>query len=248
MRGLRSSLLAAAALVAAAGPAAADWLVMKDGSRLETRGAWKVDGRRVVFNLPNGTLSAIRADEIDLDASAAATARAVEAAQAAAAPAPPPRPLGEPILRLTEKDIPPMSGAADEDAPAAEGEGEEEEKVTGLQVAHWEKVQAAGGEGVEIFGSIRNGGTVHVTSPSVMVMIYGEDGGLLATNEGTINGGAIAPGGSVNFRVAFPGLPDFTSAKFDVQGRGFQTRPPAGTDPAEPVDEPTDGVPAGGEY
>ncbi|KAB2962235.1 MAG: hypothetical protein F9K16_09660, partial [Thermoanaerobaculia bacterium] len=78
MRGLRSSLLAAAALVAAAGPAAADWLVMKDGSRLETRGAWKVDGRRVVFNLPNGTLSAIRADEIDLDASAAATARAVE--------------------------------------------------------------------------------------------------------------------------------------------------------------------------
>lgn len=244
MRGLRISLLAAAALVAAGGPAAADWLVMKDGSRLETRGVWKVDGRRVVFTLPNGTLSAIRTDEIDLDASAAATAQAVEAAQAAAAPPPAPRPLGEPILRLTEKDIPPMTGAGSE--PAAEGEeAEGAPQVAGLQVANWEKVQAAGGEGVEIFGSIRNSGTVNVTSPSILVMIYGEDGGLLATNEGTINGGAIAPGGSVNFRVAFPGLPDFTSAKFDVQGRGFQTRPPAGTDPAEPVDEPLDEAPAG---
>jgi hypothetical protein len=244
VRGLRNSLLVAAALVAVAGPAAADWLVMKDGSRLETRGAWKVDGRRVVFNLPNGTLSAIRADEIDLDASAAATARAVEQAQAAAAPAPAPRPLGEPILRLTEKDIPPMTGAGAETTPEGEEKGDTEQ-VAGLQVAHWEKVQAAGGEGVEIFGSIRNTGTVNVTSPSVMVMIYGEDGGLLATNEGTINGGSIAPGGSVNFRAAFPGLPDFSAAKFDVQGRGFQTRPPAGTDPAEPVDEPIDESPAG---
>ncbi|KAB2962205.1 MAG: hypothetical protein F9K16_09710, partial [Thermoanaerobaculia bacterium] len=75
--------LLAAALLVAAGPARADWLVTTDGGLIETKGPWKVDGRRVVFHLPNGTLSSVRADEVDLDRSAAETARAAEAARRA---------------------------------------------------------------------------------------------------------------------------------------------------------------------
>ena len=85
--------------------ATADWLVTEDGARVETEGPWRVEGRRVIFELPNGTLSALRLDEVDLDASAEATARAK-------APPPTPadvaasRPLPEPVLVLTDKDIP----------------------------------------------------------------------------------------------------------------------------------------------
>ena len=41
-----------AALLAAglfAAPAAADWLVTRDGGRVETKGPWKVKGKLVVF-------------------------------------------------------------------------------------------------------------------------------------------------------------------------------------------------------
>ena len=51
----------------------ADILVLKDGSRVETNGPWEVRGRQVVFELPNGTLSALRTSEIDLEASESAT-------------------------------------------------------------------------------------------------------------------------------------------------------------------------------
>lgn len=44
----------------------ADWLVTQDDSRLETQGEWRVEGRRVIFTLANGTLSAMRLSEVDL--------------------------------------------------------------------------------------------------------------------------------------------------------------------------------------
>ena len=67
-----------------------------------------------------------------------------------------------------------------------------------------------------------------------MVMIYGADGGLMASNEGTVNAGMIPAGKSVNFRAAFPGIREFAAAKFDVQGRGFrapEAEGDAGTEP-----------------
>ena len=79
-------LAAAAALALVAGAARADWIVTTDGARLETKGPWKVDGRRIVFTLPNGTLSAMRADEVDLDQSALVTQQEAEAARRAAEP------------------------------------------------------------------------------------------------------------------------------------------------------------------
>lgn len=90
-------------LVAAATPAVtrADWLVTREGARVETRGAWEVRGRTVVFTRPEGTLSSMRLGEVDLEASRAAT-------EAAIAPPPPapaedkPRP---PVLTLTDEDV-----------------------------------------------------------------------------------------------------------------------------------------------
>ena len=67
-------------LAIAAPPAAADWLVMRDGTRVETRGTWRQDGRLVVFTSVEERLVSLRTSAVDLPASVAATREAVEAA------------------------------------------------------------------------------------------------------------------------------------------------------------------------
>jgi len=216
---LRPQLLILAALVAAA-PAAADWLVTRDGGRIETKGAWKVAGRQVLFNQPNGTLSSIRLDQVDLDQSATETRRALEAENAPPA-APPKKP--EPILRLTDKDLPPVRESEEESAEAG-GDKAEKKLSSGLEVGSWERATSPGGDGIEIFGSVKNSGTSNVTSPTLMVTLYDSEGRLIATSEGRINAAAVPPGQTANFRAVFPGVDDFAAARFDAQGTPFATR------------------------
>lgn len=245
------ALVAALSALTVTGTARADWLVTRDGARLETKGPWKVDGRRVLFTLPNGALSTIRTDEVDLDQSALVTTQAKEALAAPPAIA---LPKKEPVLRLTEKDIPPMTGAeieaagnaadtADKDGKAAD---DKQNEASALEVISWEKTENATGDGLEIFGTIRNGSTNNITTPTVLVAIYDADGGLLATNNGDVNSPQILAGKTANFRVAFPGVPDFASVKFDAQGRGFKPQvanPGVDETVAEEYEEPA-GMPA----
>jgi len=226
-------LLAAAALAAAA-PAAADWLVTRDGGKIETKGPWKVEGRRVIFTAPNGTLSVVRADEIDLDRSAAET----ELAKIVAVTPPPEPEKREPVLRLTEKDLPPVQLAPE----TGEAQAATTEAKSPLEVVSWERTENPAGDGVEIFGTIRNNGVNSVTSPRMILSLYDQDGGLVATAEGTINAGAIPVGSTANFRAAFPGVLDFAEARFDVQGNTYATAAQAtgeedeeGVDYEEPV-------------
>jgi glutaredoxin len=74
-RGKRRAAAGWAALFAALSmPAAgaADWLVLRDGARVETRGAVRLEGRRVLFTQANGSLAALPADEVDFVATEAA--------------------------------------------------------------------------------------------------------------------------------------------------------------------------------
>ena len=74
-----------ATLASTVGPAKADWLITREGARVETQGAWKVKGKLVVFETADGKLSSLRVADVDLDASRRATEEAVAAqAQAAA--------------------------------------------------------------------------------------------------------------------------------------------------------------------
>jgi hypothetical protein len=238
----RSSSLTAAALtgalvVLAAGAARADWLVTRDGARLETKGAWKVDGRRVLFTMPNGTLSTMRTDDIDLDQSALVTTQAKEAPPVPEVAIPVKK---EPILRLTEKDIPPMGALANEEGDATSGKDGKSSgsEVSALEVISWEKTDDASGEGLEIFGTLKNGSPNIITTPTLLVAIYDAEGGLLATNGGEVNAPQIEPGKTANFRVAFPGVPDFATAKFDAQGRGYKPRVANGAVEDEDSEEP----------
>lgn len=225
----------------ATSPAAADWLVTRDGARLETKGPWRVEGRRVLFTQPNGTLASLRADEVDLEASAAETKRALEAA--VAPPEPPVKPV--PVLRLTEKEHPPVALGPDEesgDEKPAEGEGVD----TGLEVISWDRSEAQSGDGIEIFGTVRNNGRANVTSPTIVVALYDAEGGLLATADGAVNASAIPAGKTANFRAVFTGIDDFAAARFDAQGKPFALRTEPGAEEAgdveleEPTGEPLD--------
>lgn len=225
----------------------ADWLVTRDGARVETRGPWRVEGRKVLFTLPNGTLSSLRLDQVDLDRSAVETERARSAALAPAEPAAPTR--REPVLRLTDRDLPPVPV---DEAGMPTGErapGSESQRAggSGLEVANWERSETPAGDGVEIFGTVRNAGGTSVTSPSLLVALYGEDGRLLATGEGRVNAVALPPGSTASFRAVFPGVYDFAAVKFDVQGTAFATRAEASegeeTLPEEVIEEPTEAAP-----
>src|SRR3954449_11180111 len=75
---------------AAYAPARADWLVTREGGRVETKGPWQVKGKLVVFaRAGDGSLASLRATEVDLDASAKAT---TEAKIRSEAPVPPETP------------------------------------------------------------------------------------------------------------------------------------------------------------
>ncbi len=52
-------------------PLKADFLVLKDGSVIKTKGKWKVKGKRVLFYTQEGIYTFIRLDKVDLEKSAA---------------------------------------------------------------------------------------------------------------------------------------------------------------------------------
>ncbi len=59
----------------AATPAAGEWLILKNGTRIETRGPWTQRGRQVVYTtIAEKRLVSIRAEDVDLAASTAASA------------------------------------------------------------------------------------------------------------------------------------------------------------------------------
>ena len=131
-----SVVIAAGAFVSAAA-VHADWLVLREGGSVETRGAWKVEGPKVVYTSTRGVLSSVRASEIDVDASRALTAKKSEEATKGASTATP-APKRTPVLVLTDKDFekaPPADAAAAGDAAAVEGEVAAEGAAEGAEGA-----------------------------------------------------------------------------------------------------------------
>ncbi len=234
--------LAAAVLTTAGAALHADILVTPDGARVETKGPWKVQGRLVVFTSPSGTLSSMRTDQVDLERSKLATAQAVEAEHEQPAASAAREPAGEPILRITEKDIPPMLSPEGDESADQDSTKKTDAPSSPLEVVSWDKGVNPNGDSATIFGTIRNDGTSNIIGPSIMMAVYGVDGGLLATVDGQINQASIAPGQSANFRAEIPGLTDFTSIKFSLAGRGYEMRKPdlnnqEGTPPATTGDQ-----------
>jgi hypothetical protein len=113
---MRRAAIALTVVVAAAAAARGDWLVLASGEEIETKGAWTIDGPKIVFTTTRGVLSSVRASEVNIESSRALTAKKLEeASKVTVAPAPTPK--RTPVLVLTDKDFP------KEPTPAAAVEG-----------------------------------------------------------------------------------------------------------------------------
>jgi hypothetical protein len=199
------------ALGLAALPARADWLVTRDGGRVETKGPWQTKGKLVVFTrAADGALASLRAAEVDLDASAKVTADAKVKAEAP----PQAEPEHKKIAVLTDKDFrkpkPPGEGDTPEDgAPAKSGP---------LTVSNWKKLDIPSGDGIAVEGQIHNTTKDMMINTSVDVQLFNEAGERVGTAQGLLTSTSIKPDGTASFRANFPGVFTFTDAKFQVNG------------------------------
>lgn len=207
------------------GPAAADWLVTKDGARVETQGPWRVESRLVVFKRPDGSFASMRLSDVDLEASKRVTREMAEAERAAAARAAEtqkPAEEKEPIARLTEKDLPPVGSRrrAEEEAPAEDSSSRngdaERRNPEPVTVSTWREVSEVDGDGLAFVGELRNASEHMALGVGVTVTLFDEEDEEIASADAVLTGTALPPGKSGGFRAEFPGVFHYVRADFDV--------------------------------
>ncbi len=209
-------------------PVRADWLVTRDGGRIETKGPWKVDGKRVVFSTLDGVFSSLRLAEVDLDASRQATAGA-----ATVPPAPPPAPPKKSVRVLTDKDFshpePPADATVGETS-AADAKAPGDDAPAGpVQLANWNQTYNQESKAVEITGSVRNAGTDIAAAVSLVVRLFDDRNQPIAARQASLNTRSLKAGQSTSFSVTFPGVMFFGSAKFEI--KSFPLKFSAGSEP-----------------
>ena len=233
--------VAACLLAAGPGIAAADWLVTREGGRIETRGPWKEKGKLLVFTTADGNLASLRLSEVDLEASRKATAEAVRAqAEAAEAQAAPQKPAGakKEVFSITDKDVRPSAPPADgstapaqpgrpssPEAPASAGAQPPGEKLPAVTVVGWEREQVGTDGHVAITGTVRNDSEASVADVRVYVQLFDESGSAIATAPADLTASALMPGQLAAFRADFPSLFAFSTVKVDVRGLRLSIRP-----------------------
>jgi hypothetical protein len=201
-------VLLAALLGLAAGPARADLLVARNGTWIETRGAWQVKGKLVVFHTLKGDLSSLRLSEVDLEASRRETARAELVRRAAAEERQRPPAKKAPVLVLTDDNVrhaQPGTAAGPASSPAPPS----------LTVASWERAADPKDGHVVITGTLRNVSGVQATEISLSAQLLDAEGKATATGQAVLTATALASGEQSGFRVEFPGVSSYTDVKFE---------------------------------
>ena len=231
---LLPALLAAAAVLVPAAAARADWLVTRDGGRVETAGAWQVKGKLVVFKTAAGDLASLRLAEVDLETSRAVTAEAAAAAAASEEVAKEPPPKRRPVRVLTDKDFP-RAQPAEPAAPGAAGEAAKppeapEGKLAPLQVVSWERGRDSFDGHAVITGTLHNTGVDVAADSGLIVRLYDEEGGLVASVAAELTATSLPAGESTGFRADFPGVFVFAAVKFETSAMRLETAP----EPAAP--------------
>lgn len=216
-----TTLLASSSLLA-------DWLVTTDGGRIETKGPWRVEGRRVLYTTPGGTLAAVRLSAVDLDASAVATAQAKEERTEVKDVSPS---TEKPVLVLKGRDVPRSLASVSRSSDSAEA-ADSDNDSGGVEVTRWDDVTPAGEE-VRIRGEVKNGTPDQLTTVNIQVTLYDESGNSIAKRVTSPQVKTMGPGESAPFEISFPDVYYMSAVRFSVQHRGFKTAKEAPSGSAE---------------
>lgn len=195
----------------------ADWLILHDGSRLETRGVWKAKSSTVVFTTRTGRLSSLPISDIDLPASRQASAEPV-ARPVAAAPTRVAKP--QPMAVITNDDIAPARRPVPSRSTAPTSASAElaMQHAVGADLFHevaapemaekvsWRRVDEGDFQGIEVQGTLENDGEGLVTNLGVTVSLHGEYDQVIASQDAVVQANSLLPGSYTRFLARFPGL------------------------------------------
>jgi hypothetical protein len=237
--GLASPLAIAACLLA--GPLAADWLVLEDGTRLETRGSWDQRGKLLVFTNTDGTLVSLRLEEVDLEASQRLTEEAARPPKAK-----PKAPAAEPkaVLVLTDADV--RRGVAVDVEAGDEDEATSVEQER-LVVTDWQESSLGDEEGTRITGTLRNVSDDAATRVRLTVLAYEAGGELLAANDAMLSAQSLMPDQQARFQVDFGGVYAIAAVRFRTSTLPLDVGAPEGeSEPDESDQGPPDASPPAG--
>ena len=201
--------LALGLLSAFAGSASADWLVLKDGSRLETKGGWQNRGRLIVFERSTGGLASMRADEIDFEKSQEATAASLRPAPPA--PTAAPAALRAPVLVLTDDNVPKAIPAEEADPGATSAAG----NMT-IRVTNWDRLDSD--NGIEVAGVLRNESDGVAERITVRVVALDDQRQVIGSAGANVAIGELGPGQTSSFRALLAGFKKVGGLRFETSG------------------------------
>lgn len=246
----RTWVLAALLACGTAGAADADWIVTHNGERFEIKGTWQVKGKLVIFNLPDGTLSSMRASLVDVDASRLATEQAKKDAAAPPPAADDGKSKRKSVIVLTDKDfqktpaVAPDDAGATKDAKDAKDAKDKAPSRDAVEIVNWDRVPAteSKADGVELAGLVRNASQNYFTELTVVASLYDETGNIVARVPATVDTPGLGPSESSRFHLVASGVFAFSTIKFDTQWKGVKSRPaapPATTSPTTSTTAPS---------
>ncbi len=184
-------------------PAVADWLVLSDGQRLQTRGSWTVEEGRVIYTSASGVLSALRLDLVDLDASAKANLPVVREA---------PTTQRKAAVVISQSDVgqvSPDTRTVDtaEETPAAEG-------PQALTIGEWQEVEFDAG--TRIRGVVSNTDSRSHIGAKLDVFLDDVTGELIDTATASLGTRNLQAGETTTFVASFPNVFAYGDVRFEL--------------------------------
>lgn len=193
----------------------ADWLVMTDGSQVETRGAWKVDGSRILFETPNGLLVSIRTSEVDLDTSEQRSAEAKSAKELRSKPEP--KEPRKAVMVLTDADVGhPKSSRAKSDSESPGSSPDSTALSDDVVVTSWNTSDTPDKDGIRIVGNVRNSSSVVAADLNIEIAAYDSTDDLLISVPASLGARALGPGQSTSLAAELRGVFSYSRVEFDI--------------------------------
>lgn len=215
-------------------PAQADWLVLRSGELVETRGPWVAEDKVILFTSKGGLYSSVPLPSVDLESSRETTARGGASGSRGTPAVAREKAKKAPVLVLVDGDVARWTAA--EPSSVTNGDGSTvagarvpssdslERRPAGQTnarlssaVVDWRSHDLEPG-GVSISGRLQNKGDRTTVGMSVTILLTNAEGVVMAEAPARLSARALGPGSRAVFQVDFPRVGFFSRVDFVVEG------------------------------